>query len=106
MTDSTKLQYLTVVWTNNESEDSLPHYDFPHVRVEEVAGRKLVTVWDYEPAADFTLWLLGLALREMGDEPQPDDTLDTMIARLDNPGQNVRPDTQDTAGRTPKSSQG
>lgn len=72
---------LKVIWTNDDWAHE-PALNEPHVQSDELAGIRMVTVWDYEKPGAITYGLLGAALTEFGEEPHKDDTLDDLRRKL------------------------
>lgn len=72
---------LVVIWTNDDWEHE-PALNGPHVQSDELAGVRMVTVWDYEKPGAITYGLLGAALEEFGGTPEADDTLEDLRRKL------------------------
>jgi len=69
------------IWTNDDLTHA-PALPRPHVQSDELAGIRMLTIWDYAKPSYITIGLYAAALRELGHEPGPDETLDQLRARL------------------------
>lgn len=71
---------LVAIWSNDDL--ATPTLDIPHVQADELAGCRLVTVWDYRRPGPVTLGLLAAAASEFGVTAEPSDTIETLRAKL------------------------
>jgi hypothetical protein len=72
---------LQVIWTNDDLTHA-PAMKHPHVQADELAGIRMLTIWDHAKPSYITIGLYAAALRELGGEPDPADTLDDLRAKL------------------------
>lgn len=72
---------LRVIWTNDDLTHA-PAMDTPHVQADELAGIKMLTIWDYDRPSYITIGLYAAALRELDVYADPGDTLDELRAKL------------------------
>lgn len=73
---------LVAIWTNDDlaHQPALPH---PHVQSDELAGLRMITIWDHERPSHITYGLYAAALRELdGPEPAAEDTLEDLRRKL------------------------